>query len=240
MSPEELHRQIQRSLLGAVDPAHREGAFRFFNSRDRGQVDLYGVRAPEVKRIVSSVWRVWKRWADEDRYGVCELLWRSGKLEEGAVAIYLCRRLCRDYGRRDFDRLEGWIDSYVANWAHCDGVASWLVAACIANEPPLMDRLTDWTHSPNRWKRRAAAVSLIQEARHGRNTQRILEIADLLLDDADPMVQKGVGWLLKETYPHQPRTVTAYLRANRQRPARILLRYAAEKMTAADRASVLA
>ena len=171
---------------------------------------------------------------------MCELLWRSGKLEEGAVAIYLCRRLCRDYGRRDFGRLEGWIDSYVANWAHCDGVASWLVTACIANEPPLMDRLTDWTQSPNRWKRRAAAVSLIQEARHGRNAQRILEISDLLLDDADPMVQKGVGWLLKETYPHQPRTVTAYLRANRQRPARILLRYAAEKMTAADRASALA
>ena len=91
----------------------------------------------------------------------------------------------------------------------------------------------------NRWKRRAAAVSFLQEAKHGRNTDRILAIAGTLLEDQDDMVQKGVGWLLKETYPAQPKAVTGYLVANNARPSRLLLRYAAEKMTVADRKKVL-
>ena len=54
------------------------------------------------------------------------------------------------------------------------------------------------------------------------------------------MVQKGVGWLLKETYPKKPAEVVRLLVANRTKTARLVLRYAAEKMTATDKARVLA
>jgi len=54
------------------------------------------------------------------------------------------------------------------------------------------------------------------------------------------MVQKGVGWLLKETYPKKPAEVVRYLVAKREKTTRLVLRYAAEKMTVADRARVLA
>jgi 3-methyladenine DNA glycosylase AlkD len=96
-----------------------------------------------------------------------------------------------------------------------------------------------WTQSKNRWKRRAAAVALVYEGRRGRNTESILRIADLLLGDPDDMVQKGVGWLLKETYPHKPAHVMRFLMPRRQKTTRLVLRYAAEKMSAADRARLL-
>ena len=38
---------------------------------------------------------------------------------------------------------EHWVDRYVKNWAHCDGVSTWLLAACIANQPALADRLVE-------------------------------------------------------------------------------------------------
>jgi 3-methyladenine DNA glycosylase AlkD len=53
------------------------------------------------------------------------------------------------------------------------------------------------------------------------------------------MVQKGVGWLLKETYPKRPKEVVAFLVKNREKTTRLVLRYAAEKMSAADKARVL-
>ena len=139
----------------------------------------------------------------------------------------------------EFRLFERWIDRFVSNWAHCDGVATWLIAASIANEPSLMDLLPPWTRSSNRWKRRAAAVSFLQEGKHGRNTERILEISESLLEDPDDMVQKGVGWLLKETYPSKPREVVSFLASRRTHPSRLLLRYAAEKMSPADRGQVL-
>ena len=118
------------------------------------------------------------------------------------------------------------------NWAHCDGVSTWLIAASIANRPELMTKLPRWTKSKNRWKRRAAAVSLIQEAKQGRNSETIFQICGLLRDDPDDMVRKGVGWLLKETYPKRPREVIRFLDDWRASAPRLVLRLAAEKMTA--------
>jgi 3-methyladenine DNA glycosylase AlkD len=139
----------------------------------------------------------------------------------------------------EFKLFERWIDRYVHNWAHCDGVASWLLAACIANEPTLSGELPEWTRSRNLWKRRAAAVAFLQEAKKGRRTGEIFAIADRLIGDPEEMVQKGIGWLLKETYPKQPEAVVDYLLPRRTQTTRLVLRYAAEKMSAEDRAAVL-
>ena len=50
--------------------------------------------------------------------------------------------------------------------------------------------LKRWTQSKNRWMHRAAAVSLIVPAKHGRFQKESLEIAALLLTDTDDIVQK--------------------------------------------------
>jgi len=44
-------------------------------------------------------------------------------------------------------------------------------------------------------------VTLVLPARKGRLLDDVLEIADLLLNDSDDLVQKGYGWMLKETGP---------------------------------------
>lgn len=53
------------------------------------------------------------------------------------------------------------------------------------------------------------------------------------------MVEKGVGWLLKETYPKRPRETVDFLVPRRGRATRLTLRYSAEKMTAEDKRIVL-
>jgi 3-methyladenine DNA glycosylase AlkD len=227
--------EIRKQLAGAVDPAFREGATNFFKE----EIRPYGVRAPQIRQIAAGAWREFKKWPRVEQNRFANELWKSGWFEEGAIAIYLYRRVGKSCGEREFRLFERWMDKYVHNWAHCDGVASWLISASIANEPALMDMLPPWTRSPNRWKRRAAAVSFLQEAKQGRNTDRIFDLADRLLDDMDDMVQKGAGWLLKEAYPKRPREVVAFLEPRKSRPSRVLLRYAAEKMTPADRAAVL-
>ena len=45
------------------------------------------------------------------------------------------------------------------------------------------------------------------------------------------MVRKGVGWLLKETYPKRPREVLDFFEDRRKTAPRLVLRLAAEKMT---------
>jgi len=227
--------RIRETLAAAVDPDLRAGQRRFFQH----DVDTWGVRSNQVHCLARDLYREVKTWPLARRNALCTALLKSRKLEEGAIVCYVYRRFARQCSACEFRLFERWIDRHVDNWATCDGISSWLLAACIANEPGLMKELPAWTASPNRWKRRASAVSLLQEGKQGRSTEAILDIAARLIADPDDMVQKGVGWLLKETYPRQPRAVTAFLRKHPETP-RLVVRYAAEKMNAADRTAVLA
>jgi 3-methyladenine DNA glycosylase AlkD len=226
---------LRSRLAAAADPKFREGQRWFFKE----EVDSWGVRKARLDPIARTLYAANKRWPAEARDQLYVELWKSRKLEEGAIVCHVERRFPREFGRPRFDVFTGWIDRYVNNWAHCDGVATWLLAGCIAEEPSLSRKLEQWTRSTNRWKRRAAAVSLLQEAKAGRSTDQILLIASILAEDPDEMVQKGVGWLLKEAYPAQPNDVVLFLHRQRDRFSRLTLRYAAEKMTSVHRKVIL-
>lgn len=235
MTVADLLARLRSELAAHVDPRYRQGALNYF----REPVDLWGVRAPQVKQMARTAYHEVKTWPPTARDEFAAELWASGKLEEASIAIYVYRRFSKQFAAREFRLFERWMDRYVDSWANCDGVSSWLLAAAIENEPALIQRLPAWTRSRNRWKRRAAAVSLLQEAKQGRHTGAILDIAARLLDDPDDMVQKGLGWVLKEAYPKRPREVAAFLKPHAAGAPRLVLRIAAEKMNARDRAAVL-
>ena len=82
----------------------------------------------------------------------------------------------------------------------------------------------------NRWLRRASAVTLIILARQGRFLEDVFEIADILLQDKDDLVQKGYGWMLKEASREHEKEVYNYIIRKREFMPRTALRYAIEKM----------
>jgi 3-methyladenine DNA glycosylase AlkD len=235
-TPDELYAFVSSELERLATAEYREGAAAFF----QGSVRLHGVRAAQLVPLEQQVYRVAKRWPRAQFNTFCNRLWKTGMLEEGAMVCHVYRRFQRTCGACEFRLFESWIDRYVSNWAHCDGVASWLLAAAIGNHPELMEQLMTWTASRNRWKRRAAAVALLQEAKNGRHTSFILRVASALMPDADDMVQKGVGWLLKETYPKQKAAVVEFLERWQPQTSRVVVRYACEKMTPQDRARFFA
>jgi 3-methyladenine DNA glycosylase AlkD len=229
--------EIQAELDRFGNPDAAEGAQRWFKGTP---IRNRGVGAPDIQRIARDVYPRVKKLSVADRDRLCTALWASPNHEEGTLVCYLYRRFAKQCGAREFALFTRWLDRYVRNWAHTDGLSLWLLGASIANDATLIGELDSWTHAKNRWKRRAAAVALVYSAKRGEHTRAILRIAAPLIEDADDMVQKGVGWLLKETYPKKPAEVVRFLIANRKKTTRLVLRYAAEKMTTADKARVLA
>src|SRR5947209_7395541 len=225
MTAPELLQFINREFEASAEPQFAKNLRWFFKET----VDPYGVRGAQVRRITASVYREVKTWPAARRNQLCEALWKAGKLESGILVNHLYRRFKKQCGASEFAVFERWIDRYVRNWAHADGLASWVLAASIENEPNLIDKLYPWTRAPNRWKRRASAVALLQEAKRGRHTEAIFRVTDLLFRDSDEMVQKGAGWLLKETYPKKPAATVDFLNERKDRISRLTLRYAAEK-----------
>ena len=96
--------------------------------------------------------------------------------------------------------------------------------------PECIPELNQWAQSENRWMRRAAAVSLIVPAKHGKFLTGSIAIASLLLTDTDDVVQKGYGWLLKEASRHHTEEVFTYVMENKRYMPRTALCYAIELM----------
>ena len=60
-----------------------------------------------------------------------------------------------------------------------------------------------------------------------------------LLASNDDMVQKGLGWLLREAVKANPKETVTYVMTIRERAPRLVLRTACETLSAADRQRVL-
>jgi 3-methyladenine DNA glycosylase AlkD len=67
----------------------------------------------------------------------------------------------------------------------------------------------------------------------------ITKLGDQLLLDEDDMVQKGLGWLLRETAKADARRTMPYLMSIRERASRLVLRTACETLPVGIRKRVL-
>jgi 3-methyladenine DNA glycosylase AlkD len=110
----------------------------------------------------------------------------------------------------------------------------------VVAKPDRTGRVFRWAKSQDRWHRRAACVALIQGTRQKMFFPEITRLSELLLSDEDDMVQKGLGWLLRETAKADPKRTVPYLMRIRQRAPRLVLRTACETLPTMMRKRILA
>lgn len=215
---------IRQELIDLQDLEIRNTSQRFF----RDEITCYGIKTATVMAIAKKYWKVVQCRTRKKIFLLCEELYKSGYLEESFIVSNWTNSLAGHYEREDLPVFRNWIDSYITNWASCDGFCNHTMGNFMDQYPDCIRELKCWTKSPNRWMRRAAAVSLIIPAKHGKFLKESLEIADLLLTDSDDMVQKGYGWLLKEASRKHRTEVYDFVIRNKRSMPRTALRYAIE------------
>ena len=145
-----------------------------------------------------------------------------------------------EFGKAEFKLFESWLDR-VSTWADHDALVHYLIGPMIAADAAYLSRPPRWAEErASAWHQRAAAVSLIHSTRQHKNFGDIQRITEMLLTSDDDMVQKGLGWLLREAAKANPKQTVDYLMTIRDRTPRLVLRTACETLPAATRARVLA
>lgn len=169
---------------------------------------------------------------------VADELFSGRVLEEKAFSVLLLEKQTSKFGNKEFHLFENWLDR-VTSWADHDGLAHYLIGPMILADASRAKAVFRWAKSKDRWHRRAAAVSLIQSARKQTGFQDVIKVSELLLDDEDDMVQKGLGWLLRETAKANASKTVPYLMKIQGRAPRLVLRTACEKLSTAERQRIL-
>jgi len=227
-------RDIVRHLKSYGSPEHAAGVQWFFKE----QVQSHGWYTAELRRYARALHR--QLAADQALLlDVAERLFASPVLEEKALAVTMLQPSLGRFGSAEFRRFETWLGK-VVSWADHDALAMYLIGPLLVADPRRVKRPLRWASSPSRWRRRAAAVALIHGVRRGLFPTEAVSVTERLLADRDDMVQKGLGWLLREWAKHDPEAAVPVLMAIRDRASRLVLRTACEKLTPELRQRVLA
>jgi len=171
---------------------------------------------------------------------VADQLFRGDMLEEKVFAVLMLQGIVGEFGKSEFKLFESWLDR-VSTWADHDGLVHYLIGPMIAADDSLLSRLPRWARNKTGkpWHRRAAAVSLIHSTRQHKNFSDIQRMTEMLLSSDNDMVQKGLGWLLREAAKANPDQTVKYLMTIRERTPRLVLRTACETLPTKTREQVL-
>jgi 3-methyladenine DNA glycosylase AlkD len=122
----------------------------------------------------------------------------------------------------------------VNNWDLVDASSEFILG------PWLLDRdrgvLRELASSDSLWERRVAVLATFDFLKHG-DASTTLELAEKLLGDREDLMQKAVGWMLRETGKRVSReALTGFLDRHAAAMPRTMLSYATEHLDSEDRA----
>jgi 3-methyladenine DNA glycosylase AlkD len=218
--------RIRAELRTNTDASIQANFQRFFKE----EVKYYSVKTGTVDKIANKYWKEIKSLEKQEIFNLCEDLFRSDYTEEAFIVSSWTPKLTDRFEPADLSLFKRWIDTYINNWAKCDGFCNHTIGNFVDKYPEGVKELISWTASQNRWLKRAAAVSLIVPVKNGRFLMETFRISDRLLLDKDDIVQKAYGWLLKEASRLHQNDVFQYVMKNKKTMPRTALRYAIELM----------
>jgi 3-methyladenine DNA glycosylase AlkD len=235
VTPASVASEIRRTLKAAGSVERSTSVQRFFKE----EIQSHGWHTADVRRA-SIRWRreILPESGLKFLLRVADNLFAGTVNEEKNVAVFLLENITAGFGDEEFRLLESWLPR-ISNWSDHDALVHYLIAPMIVAKPARAERVFRWAKSKNRWHRRAACVALIQGTRRKMFFSEITRLSGLLLSDEDDMVQKGLGWLLRETAKADARRTVPYLMSIRERASRLVLRTACETLPAGIRKRVL-
>ena len=235
VTPARVADHIRRVLKDGGSTAHAEGVQWFFKE----EIKSRGWYTAELRRVAVRFRRTIIRESDlKFLIRVADRLFRGRVLEEKVFAVLMLEKIVDQLGDSEFKLFASWLNR-ISSWADHDGLVHYLIAPMVAAQPSRAKSVFVWAKSSRRWHRRAACVALIQGTRQKLFPLQIKRLSNMLLRDEDDMVQKGLGWLLRETAKADPERTVPYLMTIRTRAPRLVLRTACETLSKSVRASIL-
>jgi 3-methyladenine DNA glycosylase AlkD len=229
--------ELKKQLQATADPEKAAFFPRFFKSGpgEYGEGDKFlGITVPKQRAIA-------KQFKDLS-ITQTEKLVMSPWHEERLTGLFI---LVSQYQRGDEVSKKETYDFYmnhtewVNNWDLVDSSAPYIVGPQLQNQPDKIKVLEKLARSKLIWDRRIAMLATFHYIRQG-NPAEALTVAEILLHDPHDLIQKAVGWMLREIGKRCDTQIEkAFLDAHYKTMPRTTLRYAIEHFDDSMRAHYL-
>jgi len=201
----------------------------------------YGVRAPRMKQLIAQWLPDFRQLDDQSRVALAHKLIESGYGEQKTVALTLLNLSINYFQPEKFDLVDEFIRKQ-HGWSKIDAYTGSFLKSLLDLFPDEILALTRaWSTDPELWLRRASVVLFTRSvARSGEHIDHALGLCDLLKHDGEDLVQKGVGWCLKDHLRFDKPRIKDYVVNLRQQgvPATITS-YALRNLAKAERQAII-
>lgn len=233
--------RLYTEILSHENPSLVEGLSHFFKTApgQYGEGDKFlGIKVPTVREVVKKQWNT----CTFEDLEECV----TSEYHEMRLAALLTLVQVFKHAKKDERLQKQCIDFYLAhtqyinNWDLVDLSCYELLGNWLLNrDRKLLYDLAD--NGKTIWEQRIGMVSTMQFLRHG-ELDDTYNIAEIFLEKPKPLhdlLQKAVGWLLREAGKRDEQRLKDWLSTRYKTMPRTMLRYAIEKFPENDRKSYL-
>lgn len=207
------------ALKALATPERAVVSKRFFKTGlgEYGEGDIFiGVTVPVIRKLVDPAFSVEQ----------CAQFVQSPIHEERLLGLLT---LVKKFSKEPTEEIyRFYLDNtrFINNWDLVDLSAEHIVGPFLVNRPK--DVLYELALSESLWERRISMLATFHFIKL-KEFDEPLKIAKLLLHDTEDLIQKAVGWMLREIGKRHLPTEEAFLKAHYQTMPRTMLRYAIER-----------
>ena len=228
---------LSSRIIDAQDPTQVESLSRFFKTGkgQYGEGDKFlGIKVPVTRKVVKQCWQ-------ETSFDDLETCIASEYHEMRLAALLTLVEIFK-HAKKDKAMQQQCVDFYLA---HTQCINNWDLVDLSCYEllgTWLLDKDRTLLHELARngktlWEQRIGMVSTMQFIRHNQ-LDDTYAIADIFLEKPLPLhdlLQKAVGWLLREAGKRDEQRLKEWLSTRHTTMPRTMLRYAIEKFSEEER-----
>lgn len=232
-----MENQLYTEILAHRDPSQVEGLSRFFKTGkgQYGEGDKFlGIKVPVTREVVKSCWQQ----TSFDDLETCI----ASEYHEMRLAALLTLVQIFKHAKKNHSLQQQCIDFYLS---HTEFINNWDLVDLSCYEllgTWLLDKDRTLLYDLARdgktiWEQRIGMVSTMQFIRHNQ-LDDTYAIAEIFLAKPKPLhdlLQKAVGWLLREAGKRDERRLKSWLSVQYKAMPRTMLRYAIEKFSEEER-----
>ena len=200
-----------------------------------------GIKADILSKLLKQYKEEIKKISCQEAFTLSQRLYKN-KIEETTLAgNFVLQNKIDCIGKTELPLLDKALDNF-CSWSTIDDFCIDVLQPILLKYPKeAFSFLKKWNQSKNKWKRRVSIVAFVRKVgESGKFTDEALSLCENLIFDKEDLVQKGVGWCLKDIMRGDKKKVFDYVKELRKRgaPATITL-YAIRDLQSIERAEIL-
>jgi 3-methyladenine DNA glycosylase AlkD len=229
----------KRELKRLSRPVGDFDASRYFRGAD--DLRFHNVGTKPMRAVARTIYLQHRdEWSIDEAMQFANLMMEDRYLEVKSLGIEVVVRYRKAFTPRLLPLWKGWLARDLStNWATTDAISCSLIGPLLVQHPELAGQMREWSRHRNMWVRRASAAGLIPSVRKNLAMDVAYDVAHQLHTDPHDLIQKAVGWLMREAGKADVARLERYLRESGPAIPRTTVRYAIERFPERKRRELL-